>query len=113
MLADFAAQTLQQQVTVLLDNTALAGYAVSYPVEEAYFLENIAINPHYQSRGCGTLLLQHVHTLAREFGLVKLYTNEKMHENLLWYQRHGYVETDRCVEDGFARVFMEKKLISG
>jgi hypothetical protein len=33
-----------------------------------------------------------------------------MLSNIALYARLGYVETDRRVEDGFARVFMAKRL---
>ncbi|MEC9102228.1 MAG: GNAT family N-acetyltransferase, partial [Pseudomonadota bacterium] len=49
---------------------------------------------------------------ARAEGLetVKLYTNVKMQANLTLYPRLGYVETARKSEDGFDRVYFEKRL---
>ena len=41
---------------------------------------------------------------------VTLYTNARMHENLVLYPRLGYVEIDRRREDGFDRVYFEKML---
>lgn len=41
---------------------------------------------------------------------VHLYTNEKMVENLAIYPRLGYAETGRRHEDGFNRVYFEKRL---
>ncbi len=37
-------------------------------------------------------------------------TNEKMSQNLSIYPHLGYVETGRRIEDGFNRVYFEKKL---
>jgi hypothetical protein len=41
---------------------------------------------------------------------VHLYTNAKMTANLSIYPRLGYVEIDRRSEDGFDRVYFEKRL---
>jgi hypothetical protein len=38
------------------------------------------------------------------------FTHELMVENQAIYARLGYEETDRRVEDGFARVFLRKRL---
>jgi ribosomal protein S18 acetylase RimI-like enzyme len=49
---------------------------------------------------------------AAEHGLpeVRLYTNEKMHENLDIYARLGFEETGRRLDGGYRRVFMRKRL---
>ena len=44
---------------------------------------------------------------------VTLYTNEAMVENLQLYPRLGYVETGRGVEEGYRRVYFEKRLDAG
>ncbi len=108
MLADFAAQISKKQVHVLTNNNVIVAFAVCYPLDDSYFLENIAVDPECQGSGYGAELLEHVHALGAQYGVVKLYTNEKMHENLLWYKRRGYTETARIYEDGFNRVYMEK-----
>jgi len=46
----------------------------------------------------------------RRWFAVHLYTNEKMTDNLSIYPRLGYVEVARRHEDGFDRVFFEKRL---
>ena len=50
---------------------------------------------------------------ARERGLreLRLYTNKVMVENLAFYQRLGFVEVERRVDDGYHRVFMRKSLV--
>jgi hypothetical protein len=40
-----------------------------------------------------------------------LYTNDQMNENLDFYPSLGFVETQRITEDGFERVYFEKKLV--
>ncbi len=110
MLADYAQQIEQQQVHVLLAGRKFGGFAVCYPAAGSYFLENIAVHPSLQSGGYGIRLLKYVESLAFGFDKIALYTNEKMVENLHWYQQHGYTETKRVTEDGFARVYFEKRL---
>ena len=110
MLADFATQVAQQQVEVMLVEHDLLAFAVSYPLDDCYFLENIAVDPARQGHGYGAGMLNHIHALAVGYPVIRLYTNEKMHENLVWYRRRGYIETARVFEDGFARVYMERQL---
>jgi ribosomal protein S18 acetylase RimI-like enzyme len=40
----------------------------------------------------------------------QLYTNVKMARNIGWYERLGFVETRRGVENGFERVYFRKAL---
>lgn len=110
MLADFALQVSLGQVHVLEVKNTVVAFAVCYPQDDCYFLENIAVDPACQGSGYGAQMLEHVHALASQYGVVKLYTNEKMHENLSWYKGRGYKETARVYEDGFNRVYMEKTL---
>jgi len=39
-----------------------------------------------------------------------MYTHEQMSENRALYSKIGYIEYDRRVEYGFARVYMRKSL---
>ena len=43
-------------------------------------------------------------------GSLYLYTHEQMSENRALYSKIGYIEYDRRVEYGFARVYMRKSL---
>ncbi|MNV98692.1 hypothetical protein D3C71_1939720 [compost metagenome] len=58
--------------------------------------------------------MHYAETFAREAGLasVRLYTQEKMTENIAIYLRYGYVESHRAEELGLRRVFMRKRLLS-
>ena len=44
------------------------------------------------------------------FGSLYLYTHEQISENRALYSKIGYIEYDRRVEYGFARVYMRKSL---
>ncbi len=41
---------------------------------------------------------------------LRLYTHELMTENQRFYRARGFVETERRSEQGFARVYMVKRL---
>lgn len=110
MVADFPALIERGKVHVMILDHQLVGFAVCYATDECYFLENIAVDPAYQSHGYGVRLLDYVHQQAVGFDTIRLYTNEKMSENLHWYKKRGYTEIDRRVEAGFARVYFEKRL---
>ena len=48
--------------------------------------------------------------MAADLSLLTLYTHETMVENIAFYTRLGFRETGRRTDDGFRRVFMEKRL---
>ncbi len=94
------------------DNNLL-GFVVFYEDQGNIMLENLAVFPDAAGRGVGKELIRFCETEARQRGVrtVRLYTNEKMTENLSIYPRLGYVDTGRHFEDGFDRVYFEKPII--
>lgn len=113
MVADFAAQIAEGQAYVAMgDAGEFQGFIVFFPKGDAMFLENVAVEPAAAGKGIGKSLIAFCEAEARRLGLaaVTLYTNEKMVENLSIYPKLGYVETGRRSEDGFNRVFFEKRL---
>ncbi len=113
MEADYAAQIRAAEVHVHLSEEAeLLGFAVMRDAGGRMLLENVAVLPAAAGRGVGKALIRFCEEEARRRGCeaVDLYTNAKMAENLSMYPRLGYVEVARRREDGFARVFFEKRL---
>lgn len=113
MVADYASQIAWDQVHVAVDETgALEGFIVFRPMTDHMFLENVAVQPAVSGRGIGKSLIRFCEAEALRLGLgaVRLYTNEKMTDNLLLYLHLGYVEVDRRTEDGFDRVYFERPL---
>lgn len=111
--ADFAAQIAAGQVHVATDDDArLEGFIVFYAKERHMFLENVAVLPQVEGQGIGKALITYCETEARREGLaaVHLYTNEVMTENLEMYPHMGYIEFARRREEGFSRVYFEKRL---
>jgi GNAT superfamily N-acetyltransferase len=113
MLADFRAQIAAGFVHLCIgEQEELRGFIVFYPVGQHMLLENIAVSKAGRGKGIGKALIQFCEAQATRLGLgsVCLYTNEKMTDNLSIYPRLGYVEVQRRSEDGFDRVYFEKRL---
>ena len=113
MVADFATQIGKGWVRVAVDGSReVAGYIVFFPENDDMLLENVAVKPDCAGKGVGRLLMSCCELTARQLGCrsIQLYTNEKMTENLSLYAHLGYRETDRRKEDGFKRVYFEKRL---
>jgi GNAT superfamily N-acetyltransferase len=112
MTADYAALAAAGAVTVAEADGDLVGVLVTHPRADHLLVENVAVAPARQGCGLGRLLLKRAEQQAHELRLpeIRLYTNERMVENLAMYPRLGYAETGRNVEDGFARVHFRKRL---
>jgi ribosomal protein S18 acetylase RimI-like enzyme len=74
-------------------------------------IHNVAVDPAYQGRGMGRLLLERAEEIARAAGRpeVRLFTHQSMRANLAIYAARGYVEDHR----GDVRVFLTKRLSAG
>ncbi|MDF3938884.1 GNAT family N-acetyltransferase [Achromobacter denitrificans] len=112
MLDDYPARIAQGLVHVLLASGDVQALLVLIPEPDCLLLDNIAVSPGAQGKGYGRHLLRFAEDEARRRGLaaIRLYTQEKMTENIGIYRRHGYVETHRAEEIGLKRVFMKKAL---
>jgi len=75
-------------------------------------LDNIAVRPDRQGHGLGRRLIAFAETEARRRGFteLRLYTHERMTENIALYTRLGFIETGRGRDAGYDRVFMTKHL---
>jgi ribosomal protein S18 acetylase RimI-like enzyme len=115
MVADFAAEVAAGRVVVIGTAGAVDGYMIAWPESDAYFIDNIAIDPAGQGQGLGRRLIDHAVGEARRRRLlaIRLYTNAVMTENLSMYAHMGFVETHRAVEKGFNRVYLRLALPGG
>jgi ribosomal protein S18 acetylase RimI-like enzyme len=115
MVADFAAEIAARHVVVIEVAGRVSGYMVAWPEADAYFIDNIAIDPADQGEGLGRRLIEHATAEAHRLHLpaLRLYTNALMIENLSMYEHIGFVETHRAVEKGFHRVHMRRSLSKG
>lgn len=114
MLADYTELIERGVVYVLPDGDKLAGVLVIWPIEDAMLIENIAVEPGYQGKGIGKVLMDFAEVKAREAGLdmMRLYTNQKMEYNQAYYKKLGYDQTrvEASPPDGRLTVWMHKAL---
>ncbi|MCC7045836.1 MAG: GNAT family N-acetyltransferase [Alphaproteobacteria bacterium] len=112
MLDDYGKLVAGRVVWVLEDEGAVAGLVVLLPEPDHVLLDNVAVDPAKAGRGIGRALIAfaEAETRRRGFGDIRLYTHEKMTENIAMYPRLGYEETHRGEQAGYSRVFMRKKL---
>jgi len=108
MLADFATEIAADHVVVIGTDGRIDGYMIAWPETDAYFIDNVAVDPAQQGKGLGRQLIRHAVAEAKRHRLpaIQLYTNAAMTENLSMYARMGFVETHRAVEKGFHRIYM-------
>ena len=113
MLDDYAALIADGTVSVLEDGDGtIVAIIVLLPKPDHLLLDNIAVRPDGQGRGLGRQLVAFAEAKARRLGHaeLRLYTHQKMTENIALYARLGFVETGRGQEAGYDRVFMTKRL---
>lgn len=75
-------------------------------------IRSVAVLPSMQRGGIGRALMNHAETMLRESGYstVRLYTNVKIPELVVYYTGLGYEEVERRLDHGYDRVFMKKRL---
>jgi ribosomal protein S18 acetylase RimI-like enzyme len=112
MLEDYDALIRAGEVWVWDEGGEVLGVLVMRPADDHLFVDNVAVAPRHQGRGLGRELLVFAEERAEREGLpeIRLYTNEKMHENLAVYAKLGFEETGRGVDGGYRRMFMRKRL---
>ena len=115
MLVNFVDEVAAGRVVVIENETRIDGYLVGWSEADAYFVDNIAVDPTCQRKGLGRALMDHAVAEARRLRLpaLRLYTNVTMTENIAIYAGLGFVETHRVDEHGFQRVYMRRALTDG
>jgi len=115
MLDNYKARIADGSVSVVGDRTGnIAGIIVIIPYSDHLLLDNVAVRPEYQGQGFGRVLIEFAERKAQRLGYsrIRLYTHEKMTENIDLYRRIGFFECGRGQQDGYDRVFMVKDLES-
>lgn len=115
MNADHTSAVVAGRVLLARAGADLVGVLVTEPHGDHLLIENLAVDPRAQGTGIGHALLERAEAEARALGLpeLRLYTNAKMTENLVYYPRQGFRETDRRTEDGFDRVYFAREVEAG
>lgn len=111
MLDDYAARIAAGQAWILEEEGRPLGVLILEDEAGALLLCNIAVAPDAQGKGIARRLIAFTEAEARRRGhaRLRLYTNEKMVENVAMYPRLGFTETHRGDEAGHRRVYFEKR----
>src|SRR5262245_52492295 len=90
----------------------LAGALVLKRAGDHLLIWSVAVAPELQGQGIGRRLLALAEREALRSGLpeIRLYTNEKMTENVALYERHGYAVTQRDVRADRVIIHMSKAI---
>jgi GNAT superfamily N-acetyltransferase len=115
MLADYPDLIGRGRVYVLEEEGMVAGVLVLEPQHGSLLVETLAVDPARQGAGVGRRLMAFAETEAARLHLARihLYTHQAMAPARAFYARLGYREVGEGVEDGYARVFLEKSLSAG
>jgi ribosomal protein S18 acetylase RimI-like enzyme len=90
--ADYGAILGQYEVWLADDRNGPQAALILDPHPDHLLVWSIATAPEAQGRGLGRRLLAAAEERARQLGLssLRLYTGEKLQQNIRWYSRHGY-----------------------
>lgn len=107
MLGDYTTLIESRVVYIATLDDRLVGLIVLWPKEDHLYIDNVAVLPEAQGTGVGAALLSFADAQAQQAGLneIRLYTNEKMTENIKYYPRKGFQETHRASDAGYERVY--------
>ncbi len=110
MRDDYSAHISAHAAWVAEAEGVMLGLIVLLPADDHLLLDNVAVDPAHHGRGVGRALLAFAEqeAISRGYSELRLYTHEKMTENLAMYPALGWEETGRGVQDGYQRVFFRK-----
>lgn len=112
MLDDYSAHVRNHTAWVVECDGTVAGLIVLLPEHDHLLLDNVAVDPARHGRGIGRILMRFAEqeALRRGYSELRLYTHEKMSENLAMYPALGWQETGRGEQAGYQRVFFRKRV---
>jgi len=110
MLEDYAVHVRAHAAWVAEADGVTVGLIVLLPEQDHLMLDNVAVDPAHHGRKIGRALLAFAESEAirRGYPELRLYTHEKMTENLVMYPALGWQETGRGEQAGYQRVFFRK-----
>ena len=112
LTAEYAEVIRTDETWVAEDNGSVVGVLVLKPHSDHLLIWSVAVAPELQRSGIGRRLLALAEREALRSGVpeMRLYTNEKMTENIALYERHGYAVARREVREDRIIIHMSKKL---
>jgi N-acetylglutamate synthase-like GNAT family acetyltransferase len=99
-------------VFVCEDNKQVIAFAILVKINDQIILDSIAVDPSHQKKGIGNNFIKYIeqYLIEQKINKYQLYTNEKMFENIDWYQKIGFKIFKKVTEKGFNRIYFEKQL---
>lgn len=112
MLTDYRAALNEHQLWVLEQEEVPMAVLELVPRITYLLVATIAVSPPHQGSGVGRRLMAFAESEAKRQGCreVRLYTNERLTENLTFYARLGFHETHREPLNGTSLVHMAKPI---
>jgi ribosomal protein S18 acetylase RimI-like enzyme len=112
MLDDYSAHVRAHAAWVAEADGVVVGLIVLLPQDDHLLLDNVAVDPAYHGRKIGRALMAFAErdAIRRGYTELRLYTHEKMTENLAIYPALGWHETGRGEQAGYRRVFFRKQV---
>jgi len=112
MAADYVQALRTNRFDLLYIDGVPAGLIETMQEADGVLIENVAVAPPFQRRGCGRRLIAHVEQLYATFGQdrIRLYTNALFAGNVALYERLGYRVDREQAFDGGTLVHMSKSL---
>lgn len=97
LLADYAEIFKTHEVWLAERDGVAAGVLILQEQDDHLLVWSVATAPQAQGLGLGRLLLAFAEQRAGELGRteLRLYTGERLTQNIAWYGRHGYAVTAR------------------
>ncbi len=114
MYADYKAELEAGNLYILTIDQAIAAFAVYELGKREIFIDNLAVRTEFQSKGISAQMGRMLEEWGRDNSVfcIKTYTNALMTENVNLYRIGGYRISHRIVENGFDRVYMEKRIVA-
>lgn len=112
MKADHAVAIRDHRVDLLHADGVLAGLIEMIPEPQWLLIENLAVAPAFQGRGCARILLAQAEQTAKLLQLagLRLFTNKQFASNVGLYLHQGFaVDREEPFMGGFT-VYMSKPL---
>ena len=93
-------------------NKQVIAFAILVKINDQIILDSIAVDPPHQKKGIGNNFIKFIeeYLMEQKVNKYQLYTNEKMFENIDWYQKIGFKIFKKVSEKGFNRIYFEKQL---
>lgn len=94
----------------IVDGEMILGSARAKEVNGTCHIGRVIVEPVFQKRGYGSLLMSAIEKKFPDSGVYELFTAEKSPENIRFYQKCGYTVEEKIIDSsGVAMVVMRKR----